>query len=80
MLVALAAIALILVTFALVVADNYMQQKPNLNRATVNSSFRRKNVWELTQLDCDLGCAWPHTSGPARTLRVDSKRRRTRIS
>ena len=70
MLVAFAAIGLVLVTLVITLADIGIQRKRNNTSYGVNgqTTMRKKNTWELTQLDCDIGCAWPHTSGPARTL------------
>ena len=74
MIVTIAAISLIIVTILFALADGRIQKNhsPKQFRTNEQAAMRNKNTWELTQLDCDIGCAWPHTSGPARALNLDT--------
>ncbi len=82
MLVAYAAISLVIVTTIVALADRHIQdnRRPRYFQTSSNNAGRRKNPWELTQLDCDYGCAWPHTSGPGRTLILKDEFRRQKSS
>ena len=84
MIVTIAAVGLILVTIIFALADGRIQKNhsPKQFRTNEKVAMRNKNTWELTQLDCDIGCAWPHTSGPARALNLDTlniKKKATKV-
>ena len=74
MFVAYAAVSLVIVTVIISLYDQRVQKsrRGRNGQRYDTHNYPHRNIWELTQLDCDFGSAWPHSSGPARALYLPS--------